>query len=232
MATSNSTDWGLNRDQAISMALRKLGVLPSGITASTSQINDCVDSVQAICKALNADGMPLWKIDSITFPTVIGTVNYSVGVGQTVSIPKPLKVIKALATPSGSDAVPMDLLNRYDFLDLPSSAASMPLTLMYINDRTTGTFSLWPQPDAVYTITVLYQSPFEDMDASTNDFDFPAEWMMAIVYLLAWAMAPEYSIPILDRQQLQKEAEYWHQYALSLGSEEGSIKFRPDNEGK
>lgn len=228
MATSNSTDWSLNRDQLISMALRKLGVLPTGISATTSQINDCVDSLQAIVKAFNADGMPLWKIDQTTFSTVVGTSSYAIGVGATIPVPKPLKILKALVTPSGSSAIPIDQTTQYDFLDLPSTGSGMPIQFSYINDRVSGTVKLWPNPDAVYTITLLYQSPFEDMDAATNDFDFPSEWMMAIVYNLAWAMSPEYGVPILDRQQLQKEASYWHDYALSIGAEEGSIRFVPE----
>lgn len=228
MATSGSTDFILQRDQAITMALNTLGVLPDGASATTSQIASAALKFQALCKALNADGMPLWKIGSVSFPTVAGTQTYSIGTGLTINVPKPLKIIKAQVTPSGGVAIPMELQTRYDFLDEPSSASGMPIEATFVNSRTTGVISIWPNPDAVYTISLLYQSPVEDVDNSTDELDFPAEWMMAIVYMLAWSLAPNYGIPILDRQQLQKEAEYWHQYALSIGAEEGSIRFVPD----
>lgn len=228
MATSGSTDFILQRDQAITMALRKLGVLASGSSASTNQISDATLAIQAVCKALNADGMPLWKIDTVNFSTVASTSSYSIGTGLTINVPKPLKIVHALVTPSDSSPIPMDPMTRYDFLGLNSSSTGLPTSYSYSNDRTTGSISVWPTPDGVYTITLLYQSPIEDLDNSTDELDFPAEWMLAVVYMLAWTLAPEYGTPILDRQQLQKEAEYWHQYALSIGAEEGSIRFVPD----
>lgn len=228
MATSNSTDWSLNRDQVIKMALRKLVVLPSGGTPTTNQVNDATDSLQAIVKAFQADGMPLWKIASQTFTVSNGVASYTVGPSQTINCPKPLKILQATRTVDGNN-IQMNIFNRYDFNVLPTISSGVPITLYYQPLRTTGTISLWPKPDnSTNTITFQYQSPYEDMDGATNDFDFPSEWMMALAMTLAWTMAPEYGIPILDRQQLHKEAEYWHQYALSLGGEEGSIYFQPE----
>jgi hypothetical protein len=231
LSTSNSTDWSLNRNQAITASLRKLAVLPSGGTPSSSQISDCSDSLNAIVKAFQADGMPLWKIASQSFTVTNGTSSYTVGPSQTINCPKPLRIIQALYTPSGGNNTPLNVYNRYDFNQLPqgSTYTGLPVNLYYQPLRTTGTIKLWPTPaESTTSIAFHYQSPYEDMDSATDDFDFPSEWMMAIVYNLAWAMAPEYGIPPTDRAILQKEADYWHQYALSIGTEEGSLFFQPD----
>jgi hypothetical protein len=231
MATSNSTDWSLNRDQVIKGALRKLAVLPSGGTPTTNQINDASDALNALVKAFQADGMPLWKVGTYTFTVTSGTSSYTIGVGQTLNNPKPLKVIQASYTTSGGVPVPMEVVNRYDYMDLPISATvtGQPITLEYQPMRTTGIIRLWPTPNNSTTqITFEYQSPFEDMDNSTDDFDFPSEWIQALIYNLAWSLAPEYGIPPTDRQILAKEAQYWHEYVLSMGTEEGSITFQPE----
>jgi hypothetical protein len=232
MATSNSTNWSLNRDQVISSALRKLGVLPSGGTPSTAQVNDATDALQALVKAFQADGMPLWKVHTTSFSTVAGTYIYSVGPSQTVDSPKPLRILQAFRILSGTPNVPLNIYTRYDFNDLPqsSSITGTPVNLYYQPLSTTGTIHLWPIPDSVITIAFHCVSPYEDMDASSNDFDFPSEWIQALIYNLAWALAPEYGIPPLDRGILQKEAEYWHQYVLSMGTEEGSIYIQPYRE--
>jgi hypothetical protein len=231
MATSNSTDWSLNRNQVITGALRKLGVLPSGGTPSSAQINDASDALNAIIKAFQADGMPLWKISSQTFTVADGVASYTVGPSQTVNCPKPLKVIQAFWTPSGGTNTPLNIYNRYDFNDLPQGTTyeGDPVNMYYQPLRTTGTLTLWPTPNnSTTTVTFHYQSPYEDMDAATDDFDFPSEWIQALIYNLAWSLAPEYGIPPTDRGILMKEAEYWHQYVLSMGSEEGGIFFQPD----
>lgn len=228
MATSNSTDWSLNRDQVITAALRKLGVLPSGGTPTTAQISDASDALNALVKAFQADGMPLWKISSQTFTVVDGTNSYTVGPSQTINCPKPLKVLQAFYTPSGGTNTPLNVYTRYDFNDLPDSSTGIPVNFYYQPLRTTGVITLWPTPDnSTTTITFHYQSPYEDMDSGTNDFDFPSEWIQPLIYNLAWALAPEYGIPPTDRGILMKEAEYWYQYVLSMGSEEGGIFFKP-----
>lgn len=231
MATSGSTNWTLNRDQVIAGALRKLGVLPSGGTASSSQVSDASASLNAIVKAFQADGMPLWKLASTTFTVTDGTSSYTIGPSQTVNAVKPLRVIQALYTVSGSIPVPMNVYNRYDFFDLPQSTSieGNPVNLYYQPLNTTGTIRLWPTPsNSTTTVTIHYQSMYEDMDSASDDFDFPSEWIQALIYNLAWSLAPEYGIPPTDRNILMKEAEYWHQYVLSMGSEEGSVFIRPD----
>lgn len=229
MPTSNSTDWSLNRNQVITGALRKLGVLGSGNSPSTAQTNDAADALNAVVKAFQADGMPLWKISSQSFTTVDGTSSYTVGPSQTVNCPKPLRVIQASYTPSGGHNTPLNVENRYDFNDLPqASSEGTPITMYYQPLRTTGTIKLWPTPDnSTTSITFHYQSPFEDMDSTSDDFDFPSEWIQALIYNLAWSLAPEYGIPPTDRGILAKEAQYWHEYVLAMGAEEGSYFIQP-----
>lgn len=230
LTTSNSTDWTLNRDQVIKSALRKLGVLPSGGTPSTAQVNDAADALNALVKVFQADGMPLWKIASQTFTVTSGVSTYTVGPGLTVNIPKPLRIIQAFRAPASGNNVPLNIYNRYDYNELPNTGTSGdPVNFYYQPLNTGGRISLWPTPDTnTTTVTFHYQSPYEDMDAAGNDFDFPSEWIQALIYNLAWVLAPEYGIPPNDRAILQKEAMYWHEYVLSMGSEEGSIFFQPD----
>lgn len=228
MTTSNSTDWSLNRDQVITSALRKLGVLPSGGTPTTAQISDASDALNALVKAYQADGMPLWKIASQSFTVTSGTASYTVGPSQTIDCPKPLKILQAFYCPSGGFNTPLNVYNRYDFNNLPSSSSGIPVNFYYQPLNTSGTIALWPTPnDSTTTITFHYQSPYEDMDVSANDFDFPSEWVQPLIYNLAWVLSPEYGIPPTDRKLMEAEAKYWHDYVLSMGSEEGGIFFKP-----
>lgn len=233
MATSNSTGWSLNRDQVITGALRKLAVLPSGGTPTTAQIADAKDALNAIVKAFHADGMPVWKISSTTFTVTSGTSSYTAGPSQTVNCPQPLKILQAFYTPVGANNTPMNVFNRYDFNNLPQGTVTgTPVNLYYQPLRTSGTIKLWPTPNnSTTTITIHFQSPFEDMNSATDDFDFPPYWIQALIYFLAWSMASEYGIPPMDRGVLMKEAMYWKNEALSYGSEEGSMFMMPDKQG-
>lgn len=236
MALSGSYDWTLTRDQVITGALRKLAVLPSGGSASAAQISDGSDALNALVKAFQADGMPLWAITSHTWTLTAGTSSYVIGVSQTLNTVAPLKVLQALRTPSGGSAVPINVYNRHDFQTLPnlSTITGTPVDLYYqptigASSEPKGTIYLWPVPvNSTDTVTIHFQRPYQDMDASGNNFDFPSYWMQALIYNLAWTLAPEYGIPPTDRNILAKEALYWKQEALSYGSEEGSIYMQVD----
>ena len=235
MATSGTTTWSLQRDAVISGALRKLSVLSGGSSPETYQINDAAQALNAMVKGLQVDGMPVWAIKEYTFTTVANTSTYNIGNSQTLNTPMPLKLVQAYRVENtGATNTPLNIYTHYDYDLLPiNSTTGEPVNIYYQPLSTYGVVKLWPTPiDANTTITLIYQRPFEDMNSSTDDFDFPPYWTEALIYGLAWRLSPEYGIPLQDRQLLQKEAEYFHQQALSFGTEEGSWFFQPDSTGR
>lgn len=234
MSTSGTTVWSLQRDAVINSALRKLAVLSGGSAPAAYETTNAAEALNAMIKGFQADGMPVWAIKKYTMTTVSGTSAYTIGVGQTLNTPMPLKVLQAYRNQLTSVNVPMNIYTNYNYNVLPLVVSSgVPINLYYQPLSTTGTVNLWPIPsDSTTTITLVYQRPFEDMSTATDDFDFPAYWTEALIYGLAWRLCPEYGIPIQDRANLTKEAEYFHQQALSFGVEEGSMYLQPDWAGK
>lgn len=231
MSTSGTTTWSVTRDDVINSALRKLGVLPEGTSANTSQIAAASLTLNAMVKGFQTDGMPLWAIKEYTFSTVAGTNTYNIGTGQTLNTPMPLKVTQAYRIEQeGAMNVPILVYSHYDYDLLPVNAtAGEPVNLFYQPFSTYGTLKLWPTPsDSNTTITIIYQRPFEDMTSSTDDFDFPSYWTEALIYGLAWRLSSEYGLPIQERSLIMKEAEFFHERALSFGTEEGSLFLIPD----
>lgn len=235
MSTSGTATWSLNRDQVINAALRKLAVLSGGSSPETYQVTDAGVASNAMIKAFQAEGMPVWAMKSYTFTTTSGTSAYNIGNGQTINTPMPLKVIQAVRGDGSSYSnVPLNIYTDYNFRLLPLTYSSgVPVNLYYQPLSTYGIINLWPIPsDSTTQITIRYQRPFEDMTSSTDDFDFPSYWMEALIYGLASRLAPEYGIPLQDRQLLTKEALFMKDQALQFGSEEGSIYLQPDWSGK
>jgi len=234
MSTSGTTTWKLQRDSIISAALRKLAALSGGATPETYQITNATEALNAMLKSFQTDGMPLWAIKSYAFTTIVGQAQYVIGVGQTYDTPQPLKVTQAWRNVSTTSSnVPMNIYTDYNYNILPLTVSSgTPINLYYQPLNGYGNINLWPKPaDATTTITIRYQRPFEDMVNATDDLDFPSYWTEAIIYGLSVRLAPEYGVPLQDRQLLQKEAEYFHQQALSFGTEEGGLFFQPDTSG-
>lgn len=234
MSTSGTTTWKLNRDAVISAALRKLSVLSGGSTPETYQVTNATEALNAMIKGFQADGMPVWATKSYTFTTIVGQAAYLIGDGQALNTPMPLKVTQAWRNQSPTSSnVPMNVVPDYNYNIYPlANSSGTPVNLYYQPLAQYGTINLWPKPaDAVTTITLRYQRPFEDMTNSTDDFDFPPYWTEALIFGLADRLAPEYGIPLQDRQLLTQQAERFHQTALSFGQEEGSMFFQPDVTG-
>jgi hypothetical protein len=235
MSTSGTTSWKLQRDSIITAALRKLAVLSGGSSPETYQITNASEALNAMLKSFQTDGMPLWAMKSYTFTTIVGQSQYVIGDGQALNTAFPLKVVQAWRNVSATSTnVPMNVYPDYNFNLLPLlNTSGTPINLYYQPQNGTGNINLWPIPsDAVTTITLRYQRPFEDMNSATDDLDFPSYWTEAIIYGLALRLAPEYGVPLQDRQLLQKEAEFFHQQALSFGTEEGGLFFQPEFIGR
>lgn len=236
MATSGVTTWQLNTGSIISAALRKIAAISKGQTVDTYDTTAGTEALNAMLKSFASEGMPLWAIKEYTF-SLTATSDYLIGVGQTLATSAPLKIIQAYITTNGY-SIPLTIQTRYDYNNTQpiSPNTGRPINLLYQPGNQTGLIRLWPTPDTDAiddsTITLVYQRPFEDMVASTDTLDFPQNWTEAVIYGLAWRLAPEYGMPLNDRKVLMLEADAFLVKALSFGTEEGSMVFQPDWSGR
>ena len=236
MSTSGSTNFSITRDQLIAGALRLCGVLAEGETATTDQVTNASEALNMLVKRLEADGMPLWAIKQSTVAMTADTNVYNIGVGQTVNTPKPLKVIQAFIRDSSNNDTPMRIVTRQEYNVLGNKASSgRPIQIFYEPLGDYGVLHLFPTPSSTdasgNTLYIVYQRPFEDFDASTDNPDFPQEWYEVLKYQLAARMAGEYQIDLQIRQAIGSEAKDLKDAALSFGTEEGSFYFQADSRG-
>lgn len=234
MSTSGVSTYNITRDQLIAGALRMIGATAQGETPTATQISEASEALNLMVKAWEADGMPLWGLTEYDLTLTAGQAEYTIGSGQAVNIPKPLKVIQMWNTNiSGAIDTPMRILTKQEYNTLGNKQSTgIPIQGYYDTQRDTGILHLFPVPstDAAsgYHVTFVYQRPFEDFVASGDNPDFPQEWLDALKYGLAVRLAPEYGVPLEQRQMLKKEADEVKQSALNFGLEEGSIYFQRD----
>jgi len=233
MATSGSSNFATSRDQLIAGALRMAGAIAQGETASATLVSEAAEALNMLVKAMQADGMPLWAIKKYSI-TLTATADYTIGAGSTVNTPKPLKVLQAyLSYTSSSLDVPVRIITRQEYEMIGNKTSSgYPNQVFYEPLNTTGVLHVYPVPDATVAaacaLKIIYQRPFEDFDASTDEPDFPQEYYHCIKLMLADVLAPEHGLSIQERQDLSKRAQLAHQDALGFGTEEGSVFFMAD----
>jgi len=233
MTTSNFTLFEMTRDEFVAAAMRKFGGLAKGQSPDADDLLNGTQALNTVLAKLQTIGMPLWARREYSFSPTAGTAVYEIGVGQTLNTPFPLKVQQALVidTISGSN-IEMNVRTIYEYNTISSTTnTGQPIQFFYQPKVNVGTITLWPTPDAASAarkqIKIVYQRPFEDFVASTDTPDFPQEWHQAIIYQLAATLAPEYGVPLQDRQMLLQEAKMYTEEALSFGNDEASLFFSP-----
>lgn len=226
MSFSNTYIYQLTRDQLITAALRKLGVLSEGQVPSAQNLADGQVALNSVIAQLRTIGMPLWARREYTFiPTQSA---YSIGPGQPLNTPQPLKILHAFRTENNAK-IPLEVIAKEDYNALPISYGK-PLKLNYQPVLNGGIISLWPYPTATETVpvTIVYSRPFQYMTTGTDNLDFPDEWYNAIIYSTAVILAPEWQVPLPDRQALKAEAKEYVDAALLNSGEDASLFIQPE----
>ena len=201
MTISTSYDYSTTRDSIIKGALRILGVLPTGATPSAAQVTDASEALNQIIKAWGAESAPIWTIKKQTIPLTNAVNMYAIGSGQTVNIPKPLKIYQALLHDT-TDEIDIPLIGKsqeeYQRLSQKESSGQ-PVHYYFENLRDFGNLYVYPTPDSTTaadkTIQIIYQAPLADFDTASDEPDVPQEGIRALKWVLASELCMEYGVP-------------------------------------
>lgn len=166
---------------------------------ANSAISDTTIEVGSIAGISASDYVGVEMDDgSIHWTTVSGapsglTVTFSTGVtaaassgnrmfAYTTKMRRPLGIVTAMLRDSSNNDTPMVpfLLENYE--ELPSKTADgTPSRYLYEAQLTNGVIYLDVEPsDVTHVIRIVYLSPIEDFDASTDTPDYPQSWFRAL----------------------------------------------------
>jgi hypothetical protein len=144
-----------------------------------------------------ASGTTINLATSITSSASGGNAVY---VYQT-DIIRPLRIVSARRYAfSNAVETQMTVLSRIDYRNQPNKTSTGVPTQYFYDPRgganTQGIFYVWPAPsDVSSAIKFTWWRPVQDFTTATNTPDLPQEWMDALVWNLAYKMAPEYDCP-------------------------------------
>ena len=150
-----------------------------------------------------------------------------------VSLPRPLSIVECSRKDSSNNEVTMNPLSKQEYEDLPNKTTqSTPINFHYDPTLNNGTFYIWPAPDTTaaseYTVDIVAHIPTSDMDNSTDDIDFPNEWLEAITYGLAYRLAPSKGLNRGEREALRIDMQMALDLAKGGDEEFLSVRFAPE----
>lgn len=233
MATSGVTTYQLTKLQILDAAIGTLGVLARGQTPDTEDYEKAETKLNMLLARYRTKQLPLWKRTEYTFSPTAATSSYTIGSGQTLNTPYPLKMLEAWSIPvAGNTPIAIELIANSEYNQLPTDTSSgQPLKMTYQPLNNTGVLKIWPTPDSSvasnYEIKIVYQKPFDYFVNDTDTMDLPEEWYLPLVYDLAVLLAPDWGLPLEDRRELKQEAKLYMDEVQSFGEEDASWFFQP-----
>ncbi len=142
---------------------------------------------------------------------------------------RPTRVFGATRLDESGYEVPLLKMSRSDYMEQTSKYVEGTPVEFYF-DAQLGTAKLYLRfvpPDSRYRIVLDCDRPIHLMLDAGNTYDVPMEWLEMIKYGLATRLAPEYSLPIGERQMLEAKFTALRDGIVSYNIDHVSTYFQP-----
>ena len=242
LVTTGTTTYTVARNDILSYALRKLGVLEQGTTlaAGSAMEGDAATSLEMLCKTLVVTGSKLWTIQELVLPAIATQTTYNIGPTGSVTpldlaTDKPLYLMQAwlrnISYPKPID-IPLMILPQADYNTLGSKQASgTPNSVQLQVLRDYSVLKSYVTPDtyaaAQYVFRLLVKRTIQDVGIATNNLDFPQEWYLPLGWMLAAELVEDYEVPPQKAQRIYTMAEKFRTQVEDFDTEQASVFFTP-----
>lgn len=155
-------------------------------------------------------------------PSSASSGNFALDFAPAAQIVRPLKIPRArLFTYQSQTEIPMTVLSRQEYMDLPnkgqqagytggSGAQGTPTQFYYSPQRDLGWLYVWPAPSmSNWAIRFTWYRPLQDFANPANTMDFPQEWSAPLRWMLSDELKLGYSIPAARAQMITAKAADW-----------------------
>jgi len=199
----------------------------------------------------SADPIGVVLDDQTIHWTTVGTVTDSDTVEITVALPssaaidnkvyhytskiqRPLRINSIMRRSASNIDTPITLLSEDEYQFLSRKGAQGHINEAYYDPRreALGELSVWVtasnETDSIY---FSYYRPVQDFDSTADNPDFPIEWSRALIYGLAYDLAPENGIPVRERALLRADRDDAKFDAMADDIEDVSLFLMPDRRG-
>lgn len=148
----------------------------------------------------------------------------------TNKVARPQNILQAFVRDSSDLDTIVSVVSQQEYWALANKTSEGRINQVYYDPQiAAGYLYVWPQSDVITsTLELVVQKQFDDMDASTNNVEYPVEWLNAIKFNLAMNLAYEYGITggMLDR--IERRAMTERMMVQSYDRETTSLYLQPD----
>lgn len=232
MATSGSTDFTLTAAQVIDDALIECNAISPNETPTSDEYAHALRVLNKMLKHWQMiQGYNIFRRQRDTLTIVADKGDDAApytfgGSGSPDKAYRMLRVESMRYKPTNGNELPMMHMTRDEYDQLPDKDVSgTPTNFVYEPGNAQGQLFIWPVPSSASgELVYTYQRIFEDMDATSNNFDLPQEWLESITYSLAARLHRSYfPTDAQGRAELMQQAASSLRMASSFDRDQGSF---------
>lgn len=196
----------------IKSSLRKLGVIASGETPSTTELADALTALQSMLRSWASKQINIYATTDESVTLTGSQASYSWGTSGNITTARPSEVLSAYVRDSNNYDAYLDIIDKKQYDSTSNKATTgRPSYLYYKPSYPLGYIYLYPAPDISYTLYINSIKPFTEtasFDAITSTFNFPPNYEEPIIYNLAVRLAPEFGKTISQELAAIASASY------------------------
>lgn len=219
----------MTAQDTVAAALRLTGAFDEYDTIPTTDLNNVLQALEILVKDMALDGLPLWCVKDVNFPTVVGQATYNLSTITGSSLP--LRILDAYINTAAGNSTGLIMVSRYDWDTLGQKfQPGVPNQVWYDPQLGAGTLTLYDVPnDTTHTIHIVTQLQMQDVGALTNNLAFPQEAYRMLKWCLADEISLEYRAPANERLEINQKASGLRDKFFSgpNAQEQSSIYFTP-----
>lgn len=220
MATSGTTAFALDFTDIAEEAWERAGrEMKSGYDLRTAR-----RSMNLLTLEWQNRGINMWTMDSSSVSLVAGTAAYSLP-ADTIDI---LEAVVRTGTGTSQQDLTLTRISMPVYASIPNkNSTGKPLQMLITRGLSTPTVTVWPVPDAAYTLYYWRMRRIEDAGTGVETPDIQYRFLPALVAGLAYYIAtkvPEL-LPRVEMLKMQYEEQY--RLAAEEDREKASVRFVP-----
>lgn len=178
-----------NIDQMVTLAYRQTGLLNEAMSVTAAQAGVGRDFLEAICKSLDAEGLPVRTIDFENVTLTAGDYTYSLSSGVFDVIGSGMYIPAGESLTAADGEMVVQPISREAWHVLSSKSAEGNPTMFYIHRAATLELRVWPIPVEAGTIRLQVQKFRADATNGLSTLDFERYWSDFFVWELAHRLA-------------------------------------------
>ena len=178
----------------VSRSLRLIGVLGQGRrTLTANELSDGLDALNSMLESFSLERLMVYQILEESFPLVIGTGSYSIGVGGTFNTTRPVKVENAFLRDTSNNDYPLALIDNSQYDSIPlKTVRSRPIWLFYDTQDPLAYVRLMYPPAYADTLYLNSWKQLQQFSSGSTVLALPPGYKRMIEYNLAVELQAEY----------------------------------------